>query len=487
MKKLALYTILLTAIVLAGCKKYLDKSPDNRTEIKTPEQIAQLLTTAYPQGNYILFIESMSDNAEDKGAGGSGIDFIDRINRQSYRYEVVESAPEDIDSPDFYWNSCYKAIAAANQALELIEKSPNKAALTAHRGEALLARAYAHFMLVTLFSKVYDPATAASDPGVPYVTIRETQVFTKYERKTVAFVYEMIEKDLKEGLPLISDDIYGEAPKFHFNRQAAAAFATRFYLFKRDYASVISYATQVLGATPADRIRPWNTTLKQLQYLELEAGYSRSSVEGNLLLQETNSIWGRSGRSLRYGFGVNLFNELIISPNVTGWRYAYPVFGGETSLIIPKFYEHFVQETINANTGNPYNTIPLFTAEEVLLNRSEAYLRTNNATAAINDMNAFASRNIDDYDPATDNVTTAKAVDFYGQSAGVSLLLSVLDFKRAFFIQEGMRWFDILRLKIPVTHELKGGGKITLSANDTRRVLQLPVLTKQAGLEPNPR
>jgi hypothetical protein len=342
-------------------------------------------------------------------------------------------------------------------------------------------------MLVTLFSKVYDPATAASDPGIPYVTARETQVFTKYERKTVAYVYEMIEKDLKEGLPLIDDRIFGEAPKFHFNRLAAAAFAARFYLFKRDYNSVIAHATRVLGTTAADKLRPWNSSLEKLQYYELQAEYTKTSLQGNLLMQEANSVWGRSYASLRFGLGNTVANELLFSPNVTGGYYAYPVYGTERAYNIPKFYEHFVQETINANIGDPYNTIPLFTAEEALLNRAEAYLRINNAPSAISDLNAFASRNIDNYDPAKHNVTAAKAVDFYGQSAGTSLLLAILDFKRTFFLHEGMRWFDILRLKIPVTHETVGGSRITLSSNDPRRVLQLPVLTRQAGLEPNPR
>src|SRR5690349_14430177 len=232
MKRFWLYILFLPAILTAGCKKYLDKEPDNRTTITTPEQISQLLTSAYPHGNYIMFCEAMSDNAEDKGSGSSGIDFVDRINSQSYRFQVVESSPDDLDSPDFYWYSCYKAIAAANQALEIIDNSPNKANLTAQRGEALLARAYAHWMLVTLFAKAYDPATAASDPGIPYVTVPEKTVFAQYDRKTVAYVYEMVEKDLKEGYPLIDDKIYGEAPKFHFNRRAAAAFAARFYMFK---------------------------------------------------------------------------------------------------------------------------------------------------------------------------------------------------------------------------------------------------------------
>ena len=162
MKKYNLYALLIVSFSLTtGCKKYLDKEPDNRTQITSPDQISQLLTNAYPKGNYILFCESMSDNAEDKNGGGSGIDYTDRINRQAFRYEVIESNPDDLDSPDFYWNSVYKAIASANLALEIMDKSANKAQLTAQRGEALLTRAYGHFMLVTLFAKSYDPATDA--------------------------------------------------------------------------------------------------------------------------------------------------------------------------------------------------------------------------------------------------------------------------------------------------------------------------------------
>ncbi len=488
MKRIIIYASLLSVISLTGCKKYLDKEPDNRTQIRTPDQIAQLLTTAYPKGSYILFTESMSDNAEDKGSGGTGYDFVDRINRQSYRFEVVESSPDDLDSPDFYWNSCYKAIAAANQALEYINASPDIEQLSAHKGEALVARAYAHFMLVTLFSKAYDPATAATDPGIPYVTVPEKTILKQYERNTVAHVYEMIEKDLTEGLPLINDQIYGTAPKFHFNKKAAAAFAARFYMFKRDYNSVVAYATQALGTTATESLRNWNTALTSLQYYELEAEYTKSSERGNLLLQEANSIWGRAYPSIRYGLGQSIATQLLQSRNVTGWIYAYDLYGADPTVYnIPKFYEHFVRENLNANSGEPYNTIPLFTGEEALLNRAEAYVWLNNPSAAISDMNAFISKNIDSYDPATDNVTQSKIVSYYGGPANTAMIRAVLDFKRAFFLHEGMRWFDILRLKIPVVHNTSNGERIELTPDDNRRVLQLPLLTKQAGLEPNTR
>jgi starch-binding outer membrane protein, SusD/RagB family len=489
MKKHNLYAIFIFLVfLLPGCKKYLDKEPDNRTQVTSADQLSQLLTSAYPKGNYMLFCESMSDNAEDKNGGSSGIDFVDRINRQAYRYEVIEATPDDLDGPDFYWNSAYKAIASANLALEIIDKSPDKEQLTAQRGEALLARAYAHFMLVTLFSKVYDPATAATDPGIPYVTAPEKVVLAKYERKTVAYVYEMIEKDFTEGYPLIDERIYGTAPKFHFNKQAAAAFGTRFYMFKRNYTAAIDYAAKALTGETADNLRPWNTTLFNFQYYDLQAEYTKATLRGNLLLQESGSVWGRSYASLRYGFGNSIFTSLFNSPNPTGWYYAYPVYGTPAVYNIPKFYEYFVKESINASIGNPYNTLPLFTAEEVVLNRAEAYERTNNRTAAIKDLNAFVSKNNQDY-VISDNVTPEKMVDFFESPADTSgaIIKTALEFKKAFFLHEGIRWLDILRLKIPVEHTTVSGEVIQLGADDKRRVLQLPVLTKQAGLEPNDR
>ncbi|MBL7698842.1 MAG: RagB/SusD family nutrient uptake outer membrane protein [Chitinophagaceae bacterium] len=488
MKKCYLYIIAAGLLTMGSCKKYLDKEPDNRTNIKTPEQVAQLLTSAYPKGNYILFTESMSDNAEDKQGGGSGLDFIDRINAQSYRYQVVEESPDADDGPDFYWNACYKAIAAANQALEIISNAEDSTVLSAHKGEALLARAYAHFMLVTLFAKVYDPATAASDPGVPYVTVPEKEVFKQYQRNTVASVYDMIEKDLLEGYPLINDQIYGNAPKFHFNRKAAAAFAARFYMFKQDFEKVITYATAALGNSAEESLRPWNTVLTDLQYFQLQAEYTKSTTRGNLLLQEAPSVWGRSYPDIRYGLGDQVVTEIFLTNNVTGTSYAYDIYGANPQVYnIPKFYEHFVREDINANTGIAYNTIPLLTGEEALLNRAEAYLRTGNANSAAQDLNIFISQNMDDYDPFVNKVTPSRCGSFYGTSSQTGVLLAILDFKRAFFIHEGMRWFDILRLHIPVTHVTSSGEVFELLPDDNRRVLQLPALTKQAGLEPNPR
>src|SRR5688572_28196228 len=220
MKQTFLYTsfcLLMTASI--GCNKFLDKEPDNRATIETPEKVSQLLGTAYPQGNYQAFAETMSDNVADLGTNLS-----DAGNVIRDPFYFLDSKENQQDSPEFYWYSCYTAIAAANQALQAISKATNPNEYSAQKGEALVARAYSHFMLVNFFSKFFDPATDNSSPGIPYVTEPEDVFIKQYDRKTVQYVYDMIEKDLLEGIPLIRDNVY-TVPKYHFNRAAAYAFA----------------------------------------------------------------------------------------------------------------------------------------------------------------------------------------------------------------------------------------------------------------------
>jgi len=66
-------------------------------------------------------------------------------------------------------------------------------------------------------------------------------------------------------------------------------------------------------------------------------------------------------------------------------------------------------------------------------------------------------------------------------------LATLLDFKRAEFVQEGMRWFDLLRYNLPVTHNTTDGQKLVLAASDKRRVFQIPESARLSGVELNPR
>lgn len=481
-----IYITALSVLLASGCKKFLEHQPDDRTELNNPVKVAELLANAYPHGNYIPFAEAMSDNAGDKGTTGRELpnsspwNYIDQIDANSE------------DTPPFYWNSCYKAIAAANYALEAIDNAGNTAEYSASKGEALVARAYAHFMLVTFFAKAYDPATADSDPGIPYVKLPQKIVEGKYERGTVASVYKNIEDDLTQGLPLIKSNSY-KVPKYHFTTQAANAFAARFYLFKKDYAKVVEYANAVFpGTTVTDNLRPWNTTYNALGYYELQALYTNSTEPANLLLQEANSYWGSNYAGYNYGLSSSvlpIFNAAN-NPSKKALAMSNKIYGGtEVVYNIPKFRLHFVKETISANFGNGYNMVPLFTSEEVLFNRAEANARLGKRPEAIADIDAYLSKRIVNYSVTADKFTEAKATAFFPTlTPNEAVAESVLNFKRLEFMHEGLRWLDIIRLKIPIEHNsFDGKTKIVLGANDPRRVIQIPQDAIAAGLAPNPR
>jgi starch-binding outer membrane protein, SusD/RagB family len=484
MTRIIKYMLLITLVAGSGCEKYLEQPVDQRTQLDTVEKISELLVSAYPKGDYVTFTEAMSDLARDKGGGAV---VLEEENLSPYFFRDVVLKTEG--TPAYYWNACYAAIAAANHALEVIEKASDPAPYQAQKGEALVARAYAHFMLVTLFAKVYDPATAATDPGIPYVTAPEKVVMGQYERKTVAYVYEQIEKDLTQGLPLINNNTY-RVPKYHFNTAAAHAFAARFYLFKREYQQVVDHANQVFpGGSLGPNLRPWVSVYTQLTTNEAQAIYTRATENANLLLVETTSTWARNAARYNYGLTTPIVDYLFSNPNVTGARWVYPLYTqGDDNWLILKFREHFVRESDNANFGDAFTIFPLFTTEEVLFNRAEANLELGNQEAARADLNLFASARIENYNATTHAITNAKLRTFYGTSSVKEGLFSaLLDFKAAEFVQEGMRWFDILRHKITIFHPTISGPGVTITPDDPRRVLQIPQDAVQAGIAQNPR
>jgi starch-binding outer membrane protein, SusD/RagB family len=484
MKKLTIYILTGLALVTGGCKKFLEQSPDNRASLNSPEQVSQLLGTAYPQANYMAFYESASDNAFDKGPGF----LVENFNVDAYLYNVVRDDQED--TPEFYWNACYAAIAVANQALEACEKATNPEAYTAQKGEALLARAYAHFMLVNTFCETYDPSTAATDAGIPYVTVPEKVVIKQYERKTVAYVYEMIEKDVLTGLPLINDNAYS-VPRYHFNKNAAYAFASRLYLFMQKWDQAASYASMVFSSgNIASVLRPWNSTYLTYTYNELWATYAKATEPANLLLAQAASYWGRYYYTVRYAMTDNIRDD-IFGSNVTGgvWSFTNHIYtSGTNNYMIPKINEHFVRTSVNATIGNGFVVVPLFTTEEVLFNRAEATTYLNKTDAAIADLNVYASTRINNYNATTHAITAVRLRNYYQtNNLQLALISCILDFKRAEWVQEGNRWFDILRYRIPVTHTTAEGAVEILESDDKRRLFQIPQSATISGVEQNPR
>jgi starch-binding outer membrane protein, SusD/RagB family len=106
----------------------------------------------------------------------------------------------------------------------------------------------------------------------------------------------------------------------------------------------------------------------------------------------------------------------------------------------------------------------------------------------LSDLNTYASTRIDNYNASNHTITAGRIRSFYRTNdVQQGALATVIDFKRAEFVQEGMRWLDLLRYKVPVVHATAEGPVLTLAADDPMRVFQIPDVAKTSGIEQNPR
>ena len=552
MNNLLKSTIAVIALVgLTACDKFLDKMPDNRAEINSQEKIRALLTSAYSTGTYLFFSEYMSDNVDNMGDDNPGTNrFVDQC------YTWADVTETDNDSPKYFWEGGYEAINHANQALEAIEKlagcegelsvsAIEKAGLTAEMAEALLCRAYNHFMLVNFFSLNYNANTSDKDLGVPYIDRVPVELNPKYDRGTVAEVYEKIDQDLRIALRYVSDSYY-QVPKYHFNVKAAYAFACRFYLFYEKWDLAAEYATKCLGSQPAQVLRNWKYRNGLEKDMDVKSNdYIKSSYDANLML-----VTAYTGFGYYMGFpGITKyshnsflnFTEMHYAQNIwgnteTGWRNVYSWFWEAPEWYSGSNYDQLVYWKIPylfeytdpvARIGYAHAVYPAFTTDETLLSRAEAYIMLGRYDEAAADLDTW-THNLIKPQNFSETLTPEYIHEFYKNveywtsevptikkhlhpafSIGgegelrESMLQCVLGFKRIENAAQGLRWLDVKRYGIEITrrtlepdpaagqydaaYKILKGDVDVLKVDDPRRAMQIPPDIQTAGIAPNPR
>ncbi len=487
--KLSLFGLVL--VLCFSCSDVLDETPDNRTQIDSAEKIGELLTGAYIEAGYAPFLTPRTDNATDKGPSAND----NRLNTEMYFWRDVFEP--DSDFPVNYWNSAYAAIAQANQALQSIDELGGGPELDRYKAEALLCRAYAHYMLVNIWSSPYDPATAATDLGIPYVEEPESVLIKQYERGTVQGVYDNIIRDLEEALPIVTNDY--KVVRFHFNRDAAYSFASRVYLQTAQWDKVIANSNIALGAD-ALQLRDWTNQYNALTFSGITARYSSVLEPTNNLIVTGASLFNRTRAGSRYQLRSELRQQLFSSNNPTGKQWSYRVFGNDLFLNIPKYQEYFRFTNASAGIGFPFVTYVLLSNDEVILNRAEAYAMLGQFDLATADINRFLSVKTQNYNPATDQLTAAQISSIYAVNDAtlytpyytltaetVPFINSLMELRRREFYQEGLRWFDIRRFDIPVRHTDVNDNEFLLPKGDPRRLMQIPNEAVSFGIQANPR
>lgn len=567
MKKNIIFNSMLfvaSLLALASCSdSFLDHQPDERTEIDTEDKVISLLKTSYAGSNYGWLCEILSDNFIDNNCPHEpanpnqktityfNLNSYERADDEAFRFEPIKSSTGS-DSPSDIWEGYYFAIATANHALKYIDEIAAKNGgtmtpkLKAARAEALLSRAYHHFILVNIFSQAYkNPEASKKDIGIPYVKEVEDKVSVNYPRGNVAEVYQNIKEDLEEGLKDVCDTYYDGKEKWHFNVNAAHAFAARFYLFTRDYEKVIEHADFVLGTDRDNMIKTKLMDYSGFDNCTYSSDYANEWKDvkhaNNIMLLATHSTAWRHMIGYRYSCNGPALKAITYRSGPTwGWTIVpcasvsgATFYDGNSDhgFTWVKAGEQFEYTDKVARIGYAHIVRREFTMNQLLLERAEAYLlgRHDKENCFLDlwayeehrhnlspDMYTYylsggtglrsLSWSMIDSSVKDDNTrnvgywansknpncfdnwdfTQNMSSDFIVSSDEVPYMNAINDYRRFETSYEGNRFFDLKRFGIEYSHFVgKEEKEYRLTWNDPRRAVEVPQEVLAAGLEPS--
>jgi len=339
------------------------------------------------------------------------------------------------------WSDSYTQIYYANTVLDYLPQvsyDPSQQPLANQiKGSALFFRSIAFYNLVQTFALPYDPATAATDLGIPLKL--SSDLNEKIFRSTEQQCYQQILTDLQTALTLL--------PKTTTDVTQPSQVAT--------YA-LLSRINLVLGNFPA-----------ALQN-------ASSSLAINHTLQDFNQLDPNAFPVYPHFSPEELFHSSLTGVSMVGFHSVidsnlYRTFNDPNDLRLAIFFyfdgvqlEFNSQFDIHNNVSNPISN------NEVYLNKAECEARAGDTQSAMQDLNTLL---ITRWKTGTFKPYTATTAD--------DALNQILLERRKELVFTGLRWTDLRRLNkdprfaVTLTRHIDGN-TYTLPPNDPRYALPIP-------------
>lgn len=204
------------------------------------EGVYRIFRSIY-MGEYVYYPDYQSDLFNELSSSGNRGGMMYRWNIYSSESSVATN-----------WNRHYAILANINFLLGKIEamydglSAEEQTVLDVYRGEMHLLRAMTLRSAALRFCKDYEPATAATDFGVPVV--KAYDVTERPSRGSLADTYKCITEDIAVAENLITTA--GEADAAYVTVDAVTAFKAQVYLDMHMYPEASSAASSLYKAYP---------------------------------------------------------------------------------------------------------------------------------------------------------------------------------------------------------------------------------------------
>jgi hypothetical protein len=320
---------------------------------------------------------------------------IDFGNRRGsvYRWDFIDS---DYDIRDV-WQGYYSALSNVNNFLDNIDKitgknDEEKTTLANLKGEAYFFRAFFHEKLVKRYAKDYEPASAASDPGIPLVLHFELN--GQPARATVEEVYTQILSDLKDAKALIKTE--GKAGSERLTKDCIAALEAIVYLDLHRYGDAVTAANSLINSgtyplvdTQAKLLDVWAKDANDESILMLYATSTELGNANSIFLQYSTATGKYTPDFVPEQWLINLYDDSDFRKKV--YFAELPVnFSGMTGNLEMTLFNKFPgNPALYTGTSNYQHKPKVFRIAEAHLIKAEALAWDNKDAEALAALNVL--------------------------------------------------------------------------------------------------
>lgn len=479
--------------LLAGCKKdYFDVGPtgsvDEGAIFTTTGNASNVINGVYRylysrysaqnqpgQGGVMLMLDFMGEDVHQAVASwytpGNGTGGW--INHRNASYLYVE----------YPFRLYYRCIGNVNGIIDNIDNATGTDADKSRlKAEALTMRAWSYFNLVQIYAKRYD---AASTPNAQLgVSMPLSVSQTQLPRSTVEEVYTQIKKDLADAIAAFataSAPPSGPQTKSHLNVRAAWAIRARVALTMQDYVNAAAYAKQVIDLGG-------HSLMSNAQY---QAGFND--------LSNPEWIWGAYVQDDQGDTFGSYFGQISWNGNTTYVRGVPKRINSAlyTQITATDVRKRMWEPSPNSTnfplpasnfTHSPYMSrkfairalptigdVPYIRLAEMYLIMAEAYARTPGKEAEARQALYTLAVNRDPSYVLSTN-------------SGQALINEILFHRRVEFWGEGLRFYDLKRLNLPLDRTAvpnyvpaSAGGTMQIPAGSNLWEFVIPISEIQAN------
>lgn len=340
---------ILSALSLGSCEDFLDLSPTNSipsTSAITNKQTANAAIIGaynsvqnYYSNYYITLGTITADNVDYNGT------------LSQYLQLDQNSVSPDNAGTIYVYRTIYAAINSANAIIEAIP-SVNDPLFTETQKNNILGEAY--FIRALGY---FDLARGWGGVQIQLKPTKDLSSLSGIKRSTLDQTYDQVLNDLIKAEDLLPED--DTKTRNRAQKNAARALRARLHLYREQWGDAETYASQVIGSTKYDLVKPYNSFFAS-PFLT-----SESVFELTFSSNDKNSYWNLWYPSTVGGqYTLKPSNKLVErlnNPNIGGSRKS--IIAGSGSSVYGVLYN-----TVSSSTDPAY----VIRIAELYLIRAEA-------------------------------------------------------------------------------------------------------------------